>query len=66
MTGTAYGLFALQRILYSMEIDRENDRIIVAGEKGQTAVEDYLFARYPMYAQVYYRKRIWPHAPYSR
>ena len=57
MTGTAYGLFALQRILYSMEIDRDNDRIIVAGEKGQTAVEDYLFARYSMYAQVYYHKK---------
>lgn len=57
MTGTAYGLFALQRILYSMEIDREHDRIIVAGEKGQTAVEDYLFARYSMYAQVYYHKK---------
>jgi len=57
MTGTAYGLFALQRILYSMEIDKKNDRFIVAGEKGQTAVEDYLFARYSMYAQVYYHKK---------
>jgi hypothetical protein len=57
MTGTAYGLFALQRILYSMEIDQDHDRIIVAGEKGQTAVEDYLFARYSMYAQVYYHKK---------
>lgn len=57
MTGTAYGLFALQRILYSMEIDDNQERIIVAGEKGQTAVEDYLFARYSMYAQVYYHKK---------
>jgi hypothetical protein len=57
MTGTAYGLFALQRILYSMEIDSASDRIIVAGGKGQTAVEDYLFARYSMYAQVYYHKK---------
>jgi HD superfamily phosphohydrolase len=57
MTGTAYGLFALHRILRSMEIDEEQDRIIVVGEKGQTAVEDYLFARYSMYAQVYYHKK---------
>jgi hypothetical protein len=57
MTGTAYGLFALQRILRSMEIDLEEDRIVVVGEKGQTAVEDYLFARYSMYAQVYYHRK---------
>jgi uncharacterized protein len=57
MTGTAYGLFALQRILISLEIDEAADRIIVSGEKGQTAVEDYLFARYSMYAQVYYHKK---------
>lgn len=34
MTGTKYGLFALHRILRSLEIDQENDRIIVVGEKG--------------------------------
>jgi hypothetical protein len=27
------------------------------GEKGQSAVEDYLFARYSMYSQVYYHKK---------
>ncbi len=57
MTGTAYGLFALHRILSSMEIDEPGDRIIVVGDKGQTAVEDYLFARYSMYAQVYYHRK---------
>ena len=57
MTGTKYGLFALRRILRSLEIDEENDRMIVAGEKGQVAVEDYLFARYSMYAQVYYHRK---------
>jgi len=56
-TGTAYGLFALQRILSSLEIDSKNDRILVVGEKGQTAVEDYLFSRYSMYAQVYYHRK---------
>src|SRR5439155_21873106 len=57
MTGTTYGLFALQRILMSLEIDEVADRMVVSGEKGQTAVEDYLFARYAMYAQVYYHKK---------
>lgn len=57
LTGTAYGLFALHRILSSLEIDEEQDRIIVAGEKGQMAVEDYLFARYSMYQQVYYHRK---------
>jgi uncharacterized protein len=56
-TGTAYGLFALQRILSSLEIDEAGDRIVVVGEKGQTAVEDYLFSRYSMYSQVYYHRK---------
>jgi HD superfamily phosphohydrolase len=57
MTGTTYGNFALQRILSSMELDEKNDRIVISGEKGQIAVEDYLFARYAIYAQVYYHKK---------
>ncbi len=57
MTGTAYGLFALQRVLSSLEIDESEDRMVVVGEKGQAAVEDYLFARYSMYAQVYYHRK---------
>lgn len=57
LTGTAYGFFALHRILSSMEIDPESQRIVVAGEKGQAAVEDYLFARSSMYQQVYYHRK---------
>ncbi len=57
LTGTAYGFFALHRIMSSMEIDPESQRIIVAGEKGQAAVEDYLFARSSMYQQVYYHRK---------
>ncbi len=57
MTGTTYGAFALQRILSSLEIDQSADQIVVSGEKGLIAVEDYLFARYSMYAQVYYHKK---------
>jgi HD superfamily phosphohydrolase len=50
-------LFALQRILYSLEVDEAGDRLVVSGDKGKTAVEDYLFARYSMYQQVYYHKK---------
>jgi HD superfamily phosphohydrolase len=57
MTGTAYGLFALQRVISALEVDEEAERMIVVGEKGQAAVEDYLFARYSMYSQVYYHKK---------
>ncbi len=57
LTGTAYGFFALHRILSSLEIDPDSHRIIVAGEKGQAAVEDYLFARSSMYQQVYYHRK---------
>ncbi len=38
-------------------IDEKADRILIQGKKGQTAVEDYLFARYAMYAQVYSHKK---------
>lgn len=57
MTGTAYGQFALPRIASAMYIDEKEDRIIIVGKKGQTAVEDYLFARYAMYLQVYSHKK---------
>ena len=57
MTGTAYGQFALPRIASAMAIDEKEDRILIVGTKGQTAVEDYLFARYAMYVQVYSHKK---------
>lgn len=57
MTGTAYGSLGLNRILSSLEIDPSGERIIVVGEKGQSAVEHYLFARNFMYEQVYYHKK---------
>jgi HD superfamily phosphohydrolase len=57
MTGTEYGLFALQRVLSSLEVDEGQNQVIVSGEKGQTAVEHYLFARYSMHRLVYYHKK---------
>lgn len=57
MTGTAYGQFALHRIASALAVDEKEDRILIVGKKGQTAVEDYLFARYAMYVQVYSHKK---------
>ncbi len=57
LAGTSYGMFALDRILHSMIIDTKDDRIVIDGDKGLVAVEDYLFSRYSMYTQVYYHKK---------
>lgn len=56
-TGTAYGNFDLNRVISSITVDLENDCLVVAGEKGMLAVEDYLYARYSMYLQVYQHKK---------
>jgi HD superfamily phosphohydrolase len=58
-TGTKYGVFQLDRIIQSMELehDEENNTQLVFSEKGIHAVEDYLFARYSMYLQVYHHKK---------
>lgn len=56
-TGTAYGNFDLNRVIASITVDVENDCLVVSGEKGMLAVEDYLYARYSMYLQVYQHKK---------
>lgn len=56
-TGTAYGNFDLNRVIQSITVDIENDCLVVSGEKGMLAVEDYLYARYSMYLQVYQHKK---------
>jgi HD superfamily phosphohydrolase len=56
-TGTAYGNFDLNRVIASITVDIENDCLVVSGEKGMLAVEDYLYARYSMYLQVYQHKK---------
>lgn len=55
-TGTAYGNFDLERVIANIKVDQENDCLVVGGEKGMLAVEDYLYARYSMYLQVYQHK----------
>ncbi|MDR1782118.1 MAG: HD domain-containing protein [Bacilli bacterium] len=48
--GVSYGHFDLERLLRSMVV---KDNIIVFKESGVHALEDYIFARYHMYWQVY-------------
>ena len=57
-TGTKYGVFQLERIIQSLElIDLDGEVKLIVTEKGIHAVEDYLFARYSMYLQVYHHKK---------
>ncbi|HNU09071.1 MAG TPA: HD domain-containing protein, partial [Pyrinomonadaceae bacterium] len=57
MTGAKYGVFDLEWIIKSLEIDEESDRIYVAA-RGLYAVEDYLQARYYMFRQVYFHRTL--------
>jgi HD superfamily phosphohydrolase len=57
-TGTKYGVFQLDRIIQSMElVEFKGDVKLAVSEKGLNAIEDYLFARYSMYLQVYHHKK---------
>lgn len=56
-TGTAYGTFDLNRVISSIAVNLDHDCLVVMGEKGMLAVEDYLYARYSMYLQVYQHKK---------
>ncbi len=57
MTGVKYGIFDLEWIIKSLEIDEPNDRLYVSAP-GIYAVEDYLQARYYMYRQVYFHRTL--------
>jgi hypothetical protein len=57
MTGAKYGIYDLEWIIKTLEIDRENDRIYVSA-RGLYAVEDYLQARYYMFRQVYFHRTL--------
>lgn len=57
MTGVKYGVFDLEWIIKSLEIDEHNDRLFVSA-RGLYAVEDYLQARYYMYRQVYFHRTL--------
>jgi len=57
MTGAKYGIFDLEWIIKSIDIDEAEDRLYISAP-GLYAVEDYLQARYYMYRQVYFHRTL--------
>ena len=57
MTGVKYGIYDLEWVLKSIEIDKERDQLYVSAA-GIHAVEDYLQARYYMFRQVYFHRTL--------
>lgn len=57
MSGAKYGIYDLEWIIKSIEIDEANDRLYIAAP-GIYAVEDYLQARYYMFRQVYFHRTL--------
>ncbi len=57
MTGVKYGIYDLEWIIKSIEIDEKNDRLYVSA-RGVYAVEDYLQSRYYMFRQVYFHRTL--------
>jgi hypothetical protein len=57
MTGVKYGIYDLEWVLKSIEIDTAEDRLYVSA-RGLYAVEDYLQARYYMFRQVYFHRTL--------
>ena len=57
-TGVTYGQYQLDRIIGGLSLAGPADRAVLAvSESAQLAVEDYLFARYSMYRQVYHHRK---------
>jgi len=57
--GVGYGRYEVERILHTMRISRVPPVHVkqpVWLEKGRTAIEEYIFARYYMYWNVYYHR----------
>lgn len=57
MTGVKYGIYDLEWVLKSIEIDNDRDQLYVSA-RGLYAVEDYLQARYYMFRQVYFHRTL--------
>jgi len=57
MTGAKYGVFDLEWIIKSIEINEAADHLYISAP-GIYAVEDYLQARYYMYRQVYFHRTL--------
>lgn len=57
MTGAKYGIYDLEWIIKSIEINQTDDHLYISAP-GIYAVEDYLQARYYMYRQVYFHRTL--------
>jgi uncharacterized protein len=57
MTGVKYGVYDLEWIIKSLEINEEGDHLYISAP-GIYAVEDYLQARYYMFRQVYFHRTL--------
>ena len=57
MTGVKYGVYDLEWIIKSIEINEADDHLYVSA-RGLYAVEDYLQARYYMFRQVYFHRTL--------
>ena len=57
MTGVKYGVFDLEWIIKSIEVNEADDQLYVSA-RGLYAVEDYLQARYYMFRQVYFHRTL--------
>jgi len=57
MTGAKYGIYDLEWIIKSIEINERDDHLYISAP-GIYAVEDYLQARYYMYRQVYFHRTL--------
>lgn len=57
MTGAKYGVYDLEWMIKSIEINEEADHLYVSA-RGLSAVEDYLQARYYMFRQVYFHRTL--------
>ena len=55
--GVPYGLTGSDRIIASLEIDNDTQRLVVNESIGIDAIIHYLHARYSMYQQVYQHKK---------
>jgi HD superfamily phosphohydrolase len=57
MTGAKYGIYDLEWVIKSIEINEKDDHLYISAP-GKYAVEDYLQARYYMYRQVYFHRTL--------
>ncbi|MDQ3490744.1 MAG: HD domain-containing protein [Acidobacteriota bacterium] len=57
MTGVKYGIYDIEWIIKSLEINEADDQLYVSA-RGIHAVEDYLQARYYMFRQVYFHRTL--------